>query len=177
MLVWCDVETTGLDPDKDALLEVAFVVTDNDMHELDSSSWVLPFDGDTSGFHEIVQKMHTKNGLWEECSRASRAYVPEWRRLVVEQMLRFLRKYTQKGEEICGSTVSFDKRFLEKHLPEVAAHFNHRHVDVSSFLALAKRRRPEALAGLARNEAHRALADIRESIAALRHLSDNGCAA
>jgi oligoribonuclease len=140
----------------------------------------LPYDGDISKHHEIVQKMHEKNGLWKECLRAANAADGEpevYVKAAAQEMLAFLRQYTQAGEEICGSTVSFDKRFLEVHLPEVAAHFNHRHVDVSSFLALAKRNRPEVLKALAKVEAHRALPDIRESIAALRHLRAHGCAA
>lgn len=173
MLLWIDTETTGLDPDKDALLEVALVVTTNDLTEVHAASWVLPFDqgAHPHPIHEIVQKMHAGNGLWEECARRAGKDHQDpvggvaMREHAAREILAELRRWTERGRApLCGSTVSFDRNFLRRHMPEVEAHFSHRHVDVSTLGELAERLYPEAWAGRPKAEAHRALPDIRHSI-------------
>lgn len=177
MLIWCDTETTGLDPRKGALLEVALVVTTNDLEEVAAKSWVLPYDFNTDTALTIdpfVREMHTKNGLWIECSRMQErigeGLVEAYPANQIAEMVAFARRYTEpKSGPICGSTVSFDRAWLEVHAPDLAAHFSHRHLDVSVFTEMAVRMYPEAHAGRPKGAGHRALPDIRVSIDLLRY--------
>lgn len=173
MLIWCDTETTGLKPKDDALLEVAIVVTDNGLNEVAAQSWVLPLAPDDPrrvNAHAVVQEMHAKNGLWDECAALADETLPGYVEVKVADILAFVRQYTEaKSGPICGSTIGFDRAFLEHHMPEVAAHFSHRNLDVSVFTELALRFYPEAYEKRPKGGGHRALPDIRASIEMLRY--------
>lgn len=175
MLLWIDTETTGLDPRTDTLLEVALIVTTNDLQTCWEDSWILPFVQDDRPIADVVHKMHAKNNLWHDCASQYEAVgeVGQVLRIadIGKQILSAMRSWTEKGAEpICGSTPSFDRAFLKAWMPEVEAHFNHRHLDVSSIDELAKRVYPEAYALRPRGAGwHRALADIQDSITLLRY--------
>jgi oligoribonuclease len=180
MLLWIDTETTGLDPEKCKLLEVALVVTTNELDVCWEHSWVLPHPIETRDEAvEYVQKMHDTNGLWKDCegeyARAIALYNPadpqtHFTKGVESEILREMRKWTEAGSTpICGSTIAFDRRFLEVNMPSVAAHFSYRNLDVSVFTELSCRWAPEVYKARPQGGGHRALPDIKVSIEMLRY--------
>lgn len=171
MLLWIDLETTGLDPQKDAILEVALLVTDNELNEVHAESHVLPFDLATAGaVNSYVVEMHGNNGLWDACLAAKQD-----RRDPADtycSVLESMRRYTEsKTTPICGSTIAFDRAFLRQHAPFVEAHFSHRNLDVSVLGEVAARWAPEVWSKRPRpgDDAHRALPDIRGSVELLKY--------
>lgn len=170
MLAWIDVETTGLDPQHDALLEVALVVTDNELAEVARGAVVLPFErGPAFKCDAKVLAMHEANGLWDDCACADAAHVDSG--VQEARLLELLRRYVEpKTTPMCGSTIGFDRAFLRAHMPRLEAHFHYRNVDVSTIGELAARWYPEAWAKRPRADgAHRALGDVLGSIELLRY--------
>lgn len=171
MLLWVDLETTGLDPAKDAILEIALLVTDNELNEVYAESHVLPFDLSTAGaIDPYVVKMHGSNGLWDVCLAAKQDGHDSAD--VYYSVLTSMHRFTEpRTTPICGSTVAFDRAFLRHHADFVEKHFSHRNLDVSVFGELAARWYPEVWVNRPSpgNNAHRALADIRQSIALLKY--------
>lgn len=160
-LIWVDVETTGLDPARDFLLEVAFVVTDADLTPGYAFTAVLPASM-PADMDPTVLEMHTKNGLIEECAKARASFNEVW-------VARVLRERAA-GAPLAGSTVSFDRAFLRAFLPEVEAVASYRNVDVSSVKELVKRWRPEVYEARPQGpKVHRALPDVLASIEELRY--------
>lgn len=168
-LVWVDVETTGLDPDYNAILEVAVVVTDGDLVELAAASWVCAFPnpiddgGHKQAISPVVMKMHTDNNLWQECARSDLTMYDV--DLLTSGFVDFHAPY-YKGP-ICGSSPHFDKAFLDVSMPFVASKFNHRAFDAST-LKQAFMQQYTPITEPAGDVAHRALSDIRASIQSVR---------
>jgi len=164
-LVWVDIETTGLDPVKDRILEVAVVITDNRLVELGMGHWVVRPDG--LALDAFLVKMHTTNGLLGDLKHAAAL-------ADVDVMAAGLVRVSgAAGGPICGSSPHFDLSFLRLHMPLLARCFNHRCFDVSTLKlghlielgpSLVKAQEEKA------DTAHRALADIRYSIACAREL-------
>jgi len=186
VIIWVDTETSGLDPRNGHLLEVALVVTDDELNELGHvSSLVLPV-GITikemaRDLDPVVLEMHTKNGLLDELLAATRGEL--FRRYAVEEyLLAFLAKHSVSGLSIhesfkrvplAGSTVGFDRAWLKEHMPKFESMVSYRSIDVSSITELAKRWAPSVYEGRPKADpssiAHRALADVRESIEILKY--------
>lgn len=176
MIVWVDVESTGLDPKRDHLLEVALVVTDDALNEVAYTGVVMQpvgVDIDSIKMDAVVEKMHTENGLFEEVrlTRGRRHIAEERLRDWLSAVVRDMFSSDEKLDRVplAGSTVGFDRAFLREHMPALESMFSYRSIDVSSITELAKRwapaiyeKRPKA------GKAHRALADVRESIEYLR---------
>ena len=171
MLAWIDLETTGLDSEKDHILEVACVITDDNLVETARFVRLVapPDDFDPKALDPVVVKMHTDNGLFAELLMTD----PVLPVRKVDHLLAFFLATQLAGEHppMCGSTVSFDRRFLERQMPQAASLFHYRNVDVSSIKELCKRWRPD-LEPLHTDghAAHRALDDILQSIQTLRNL-------
>lgn len=174
-VLWCDVETTGLDPDRCALLEVAIAVTDVDLRVLETASYTLPIYGSESWDREALH-MHAKNGLIAECSDHSKQ--ARGRRLAgrdaAERLVKDLASEVAAAglpaPYLGGSSVQFDRRFLEHHQHWVKRHIHpYRNVDVTSVIKLVETWASEAWQGLAhvRSE-HRAQDDIATTISSLR---------
>ena len=166
-LVWLDCEMTGLDPDKERLIEIAVIVTGPQL--------TPRIEGPVLAIHqsdELLDQMdawnkgtHGRSGLIDKV-KASTVSEQD----AETQVLAFLAKYLPKGTStLCGNTISQDRRFLVKYMPRLEAFLHYRNVDVSTFKELAKRWRPEVYAAFKKRQSHTALADVHESIDELEH--------
>lgn len=169
-LVWIDCEMTGLDLEKDCLLEVAVIITDGQTNIVDEGIDLLikPRAETLDHMGDFVREMHTKSGLLAELETAVALDLAEAEKQVLDYIKRFV---PGKGQALlAGNSVGTDKQFLEKEMPQVISHLNYRLVDVSSVKELAKRWYPRAFYNAPeKHGGHRALADIRESIQELRY--------
>lgn len=169
MLVWIDLEMTGLDAGTDHVLEIATVITDDDLNILgDSLELVIHQPPEVLGLMgDVVTKMHRDSGLTDEV-RASTISLAEAQR----QTLEFIRRHVPEPATVplCGNSIGMDRRFLNRWLPEIEHHLHYHVVDVSSIRELAARWYPEATAKRPRKrKGHRALDDILKSIEELRY--------
>lgn len=167
-LVWIDCEMTGLDLTKDALVEIACIVTDGELNALDEGLDVLikPPAEALDGMDEVVREMHTTSGLLAELPDG--LSVAEAQDLV----LAYIRQHVPESRKVplCGNSIATDRAFLARDMPELDSFLHYRMVDVSSVKELARRWYPRAyFASPAKKGGHRALADVRESIAELRY--------
>ncbi len=167
-LVWIDCEMTGLDPQTDEICEIACIVTDADLTELDEgvSLVVKPSDASLAGMDEVVVRMHTESGLLEEIPAGIELADAE------VQVLEYVRGHVPEARKapLAGSSVYVDRGFLGRYMPDLDGHLHYRLVDVSSVKELVRRWFPRVYyATPEKNGNHRALGDIRESIAELRY--------
>lgn len=170
-LVWIDLEMTGLDPMHDEIVEIACIVTEGDLTELDEgiSLVVKPNDAPLAAMDQFVVDMHTSSGLIEE--------IPQGISLADanEAVLAYIKNHIPDARKapLAGSSVYVDRIFLSRYMPDIDAHLHYRIVDVSSIKELTKRWYPRAYYNTPEKTGnHRALADIRESIAELRYYRD-----
>jgi oligoribonuclease len=168
MLVWMDLEMTGLEPTRDVVVEIATLVTDDDLQVVaEGPDLVLhATDEQLAAMVPVVVEMHAASGL-TDAIRASRITVAE----ASEATLAFLKAHVPKGEvPLCGNSIGTDRRFLQEYLPEVEAWLHYRNVDVSTVKELARRWRPEVLASAPEKiSIHRAMDDVKASVAELAH--------
>lgn len=170
-LIWIDMEMSGLDAERERILEVAIVVTDPQLVTVAEAPVLVVHQGDTllAAMDAWNTSTHTRSGLVERV-RASRLDEGQ----VEEQMLAFLAEHVPPGvSPMCGNSVHQDRRFLARYMPRLEAFFLYRNLDVSTLKELARRWRPKLLEGLVKTGKHEALADIHESIAELRYYRDN----
>lgn len=165
-LVWLDMEMSGLNPDTDAILEVAVVVTDNELNivdQLDSIAINQP-DFIISNMDSWNTAAHTKSGLVERV-RSSQISVDD----AQDMILHFLKKYLKKNTSpLCGNTVYQDRKFIIKYMPKLEEFLHYRLIDVSTIKELAKRWSSN-MPVFEKHNKHEALADIIESIEELKH--------
>lgn len=167
-LVWIDAEMTGLDPEKDALIEVAVVITDGQLNIVDPGIDVLikPSDEALEQMNDFVRQMHTTSGLLDELAQG--VTMDEAQQLVMEYIRRFVP--TPKKALLAGNSVGTDKAFLAVNMPEVIEHLHYRLVDVSSIKELARRWHRKAFEeSPEKHGGHRALGDILDSIQELEY--------
>jgi len=167
-LVWIDCEMTGLDVTRDALIEVAVVITDADLNIVDPGIDVLitPPAEALEGMNDFVRQMHTSSGLLDELPSGTTMEDAQ------QQVLNYIRRFvpTPKKALLAGNSVGTDKMFLEANMPLVIDHLHYRLVDVSSIKELAKRWYRKAFEEApVKHGGHRALADILESIQELEY--------
>jgi oligoribonuclease len=168
-LVWIDCEMTGLDNSRDQLVEIAVIVTDAELNELDEGVNIIICPPDLSileGMDPIVQEMHTSSGLLELIPGGVSLAEAE------AQILGYVREHVPEARKapLAGSSVYVDRGFLARDMPELDAHLHYRLVDVSSVKELARRWYPRTyFASPEKKGNHRALGDIRDSIAELRY--------
>ena len=165
-LIWIDLEMTGLDPDSDQIIEIASVVTDKELTVL-AEGPVLAIHQDDAvlgAMDEWNTRQHAQSGLTERVRTSSTT-----EREAEAATLSFLREYVDQGASpICGNSICQDRRFLSRHMPELAAYFHYRNLDVSTLKILVKLWLPEIGARFDKNSVHLALADIHDSIRELR---------
>ncbi len=164
-LIWIDLEMTGLDPSKERIIEIATLVTDPDLNILaEGPNLVIsqPIEF-LDGMDEWNQNQHGSSGLIEEVKNSNVTI-----QVAEIDTLEFISKYVgEKVSPMCGNTVSHDRRFLSKYMPRLESYFNYRHIDVSSFKEAAVRWMNEAQV-YEKKGSHRALGDIKESVAELK---------
>jgi oligoribonuclease len=168
-LVWIDCEMTGLDLAGDKLIEVAVVVTDSQLNVLDPGLDVIIHaeDADLAGMADVVTEMHARSGLTEEV-RASTVTLDEAAAQVLAYVKRFVPE--RRTAPLCGNSIGTDRGFLARDMPELDDHLHYRMIDVSSIKELSRRWFPRVyFAQPPKGLAHRALADILESIRELAY--------
>ena len=168
-LVWADCEMTGLDLRHDALIEIAVLVTDSELRVLDEGVDIVITAPDEllDGMQPVVREMHAHSGL-TEAVRASTTTVAE----AEQQVLDYLRKHVPEARTVplCGNSIATDRAFLARDMPELDAFLHYRMVDVSSIKELCRRWYPRVyFSQPQKGLAHRALADVKESIRELRY--------
>ncbi|GAA3393458.1 oligoribonuclease [Cryptosporangium minutisporangium] len=168
-LVWVDCEMTGLELGHDALIEVAALVTDSELNILGEGIDVVIHASDEmlSGMLDVVRDMHAKSGLTDEV-RASTVTLAE----AEDQVLAYIQEHVPdpKSAPLCGNSIATDRGFIARDMPRLDNYLHYRMVDVSSIKELCRRWYPRVYFGQpAKGLAHRALADIRESIRELQY--------
>lgn len=166
-LIWIDLEMTGLDPEKNVIIEIATIVTDSQLN--------IIAEGPTLAIHQSEALMgmmdewctnqHGQSGLTE---RVRKSIISEQE--AEQKTISFLKQYVPRGvSPMCGNSIGQDRRFLVRYMPELEQFFNYRNIDVTTLKELAKRWKPEALEGFKKKGSHLALDDIRDSIGELKH--------
>jgi oligoribonuclease len=169
VLVWMDLEMTGLEPDTDVIVEIATLVTDDDLNIVaEGPDLVIHQPADVLAIMKpIVVEMHTKSGLLDAIASST---------ITLEEAgaatLEFIKLHVPEARTVplCGNSIGTDRRFLAKYLPEIENYLHYRSVDVSSIKELAKRWFPKS--GIDRPNKggmHRAMDDVRESVRELQY--------
>jgi oligoribonuclease len=170
-LVWVDCEMTGLDPERERLIEIAVVITGPQLTpRIEGPVLVIHQD------EEILSKMdawnkstHGKSGLIDRV-RASTMNEAQ----AEQELLAFIKRYVPKSSSpLCGNTISQDRRFLVKFMPQLEGWLHYRNLDVSTLKELAKRWKPVAYSSFKKQQKHTALADVHESIEELIHYREH----
>lgn len=186
MIAWVDTETTGLDAERGDLLEVALVVTDDNLAEVAAKSVIvqpitpLSLDAWVKSLDSCIQEMHGRNRLLDEivsgrgmCCHEAEDVILAWVKDVAK-----IAWFDLAQTPLAGSTVGFDRTWLRRHMPMLESLFSYRSIDVSSFTEVAKRWSPAIYEGRPKVKpegvAHRALSDVRESINYLRYYRASG---
>ncbi|MEY3427918.1 MAG: Oligoribonuclease [Pseudomonadota bacterium] len=170
-LVWIDCEMTGLDPEKERLLEIAVVVTGPNLSPRIEGPVCVIHQSD-----ELLNKMdawnkgtHGRSGLIDKVKASTTSEQD-----AEEQILAFIKKYVSKNNSpLCGNTISQDRRFLVKFMPKLEAYLHYRNLDVSTLKELSKRWKPEVFNSFKKQQKHTALADVHESIEELAHYREH----
>jgi oligoribonuclease len=166
-LIWIDLEMTGLKPDSDRIIEMALVVTDNNLETVaEAPVWaVRQSEQALDGMDAWNKGTHGRSGLIERV-RASALADAEVEALA----LAFLREHVPaKASPMCGNSICQDRRFLARWMPGLEEHFHYRNLDVSTLKELVRRWQPDLLKGVPKEGKHEALADVYESIAELKY--------
>lgn len=166
-MVWIDLEMTGLNPEKEGIIEIASVVTDKDLNLLaEGPDLVVKQPARLlKGMDSWNQKQHGKSGLWDAV-KISKVNIKK----AEKQTLEFIKKYCVPHKNcLCGSSIYHDRRFIIKYMPRLDEFLHYRMIDVSTIKELVRRWYPKDKNLPQKSEKHRALADILESIEELRY--------
>jgi oligoribonuclease len=172
MLVWMDLEMTGLDHTREVIVEIATLITDDELEVVAEGPDLVIHQPDEvlAAMDPFVVEMHTRSGLLEQI-RSSTISLEE----AGAATLEFIKEHVPEPMSVplCGNSIGTDRRFLAAYLPEIETHLHYRSVDVSSIKELVKRWYPEVDDARSRGQgSHRALDDIRESVAELAYYRD-----
>ena len=172
VLVWMDLEMTGLDPARNVIVEIATLVTDDDLEIVDEGLDLVVHQPPEALalMEEIVRGMHTSSGLLKEIEASTVSLEDAGR-----QTLDYIKSHVPEARSVplCGNSIGTDRRFLSAYLSEIEEYLHYRSIDVSSIKELAKRWYPKECADApAKAGSHRALGDIQESVAELKYYRD-----
>jgi oligoribonuclease len=168
-LVWIDLEMTGLDVERHVIVEIACLVTDAELELVDDGIDIVVHQDATAlaAMDDFVRKMHTKSALLPEIEASTVDLATAGARV-----LDYIKTHVPKAgvAPLCGNSIGVDRRFLDHALPELDGYLHYRSIDVSSLKELCRRWYPAVYRGRpSKKESHRALDDIRESVAELRY--------
>lgn len=165
-LVWIDLEMTGLDVEKDVILEVATIITDNDLNIIEESDSLVVRQPESvlETMNDWSRKHHAESGLLDRV-RASEISIEEAEATTFDLVRKHVEIHTSP---LCGNSVWQDRRFLARYMPTLEHYLHYRLIDVSTVKELARRWSPSLLDEVAKQAQHRALDDIRESINELK---------
>ncbi|MCU1430804.1 MAG: oligoribonuclease (3-_5 exoribonuclease) [Actinomycetia bacterium] len=171
-MVWIDLEMTGLEVERHVIVEIACIVTDSQLVTIDDGIDIVvhPEPDALERMDDFVRTMHTKSGLLEEMQRSTTDL-----KTAGSQTLEYVRSHvpSPRTAPVCGNSIGVDRRFLDHYLPELDQYLHYRSIDVSSIKELCRRWYPAIYKKRpSKNEAHRALGDILESIEELRYYRD-----
>ena len=169
-LVWIDLEMTGLDPDSEKIIEIATVVTDASLEVLADGPAIAIWQKAEvlAAMDEWNTQQHARSGLVERVLASTCG-----EKDAEARTLEFLTRYVPaQTSPMCGNSICLDRRFLYRHMPKLESFFHYRNLDVSTLKELCLRWAPEKARGLVKRSEHRALQDIRGSIAELRYYRD-----
>jgi len=170
-LVWMDLEMTGLDPDRDRVIEVAIVITDSQLNTLAEAPVLVVHQSDAvlDAMDQWNKSTHARSGLIDKV-KASVLNESD----IEDRLLAFLAQHVPgKTSPMCGNSICQDRRFVARHMPRLEAYFHYRNLDVSTVKELARRWKPGIVKGLVKQGKHEALADIYESIEELKYYREN----
>ena len=170
-LVWLDCEMSGLDPERERLLEIAIVVTGPDLSPRMEGPVIVIHQSDAllAGMDAWNKGTHGKSGLIDKV-KASEVTEAQAEDVLID----FMKRYVSKGvAPMCGNTIGQDRRFLLKYMPRFEAWFHYRNLDVSTLKELSKRWKPEVYNSFKKQQSHTALADVHESIDELAHYREH----
>lgn len=167
-LVWVDCEMTGLDLEKDEIVEIAVIVTDSDLNQLDKGLQLVikPSESALANMGEFVTKMHEKSGLLPELENGITLQEAD------QQVTEYIKQFVEEPRTapLCGNSIGTDRMFINRQMPELDSFLHYRNIDVSSLKELSRRWFPEVYQQQPKKAGnHRALADIQESIIELRY--------
>ena len=166
-LIWIDLEMTGLDTQSDQIIEIATIVTDSNLNEVASGpELVIRQSKDVmDAMDEWNTRQHGNSGLTKRVLESTMSV-----REAEVLTLKFLRQHVKPGKSpMCGNSICQDRRFMARLMPDLEAYFHYRNLDVSALKILAERWAPDVAKGFSKESSHRALDDIRDSIAELDH--------
>ncbi|MGX9463200.1 oligoribonuclease [Shewanella sp. A14] len=165
-LIWVDLEMTGLEPEVDRVIEIATLVTDQELNIIAQGPVLAIYQTDEvlAGMDDWNQKHHGESGLIDRV-RASKCSEQD----AIAQTIDFLAQYVPKGASpMCGNSIGQDRRFLNKYMLELEEYFHYRNIDVSTIKELVRRWSPKTMDGFSKKNTHQALEDIKESIAEMQ---------
>ncbi len=165
------MEMTGLNPDTDRIIEVAIVVTDNNLETIAEAPVLVVHQPDSimDGMDNWNKSTHGKSGLIEKVKASMLDEAA-----VEAQMVAFLKEYVPaRVSPMCGNSICQDRRFMARWMPAFEDYFHYRNLDVSTLKELVKRWKPEVAQGMKKHGKHEALADIYESIAEMKHYREH----
>ncbi|MDC0534535.1 oligoribonuclease [Francisellaceae bacterium] len=166
-LVWIDLEMTGLEPETDTIIEIASIITDPELNIIAEGPALAIHESDEvlANMNKWCRKTHKKSGLTERV-RQSEITLEQ----AEKQTLDFVKEYTfENTSPLCGNSIWQDRRFLNKYMPSLDAHFHYRLLDVSTLKILSSHWYPDVFNGVSKDSKHLALDDIRESIEELKY--------
>jgi oligoribonuclease len=166
-LIWIDLEMTGLDTQRDEIIEIATIVTDGQLNILAEGPMIAIHQPDSvmDNMDEWNTNQHGQSGLTQRVKESQYTVAQ-----AEQETLRFLEQYSEKGSSpICGNSICQDRRFLARCMPDLEDFFHYRNLDVSTLKELAKRWAPSVANGVIKSGAHLAMDDIKDSINELRH--------
>jgi oligoribonuclease len=170
-LIWIDMEMSGLDPEKERILEIAIVVTDGQLNTVAQAPVLVVHQPDAllDAMDDWNRSTHGKSGLVDRVKASTLAESE-----AEDKMLAFLEQHVPpRISPMCGNSVHQDRRFLARYMPRLEAYFLYRNLDVSTLKELARRWKPEIMLGLTKHGKHEALADIHESIDELKYYREH----
>ncbi|RTE85701.1 MULTISPECIES: oligoribonuclease [Gammaproteobacteria] len=170
-LIWIDLEMTGLSPENDVIIEVATIVTDDQLNEIAVGPVIAVHQPNEvlDAMDDWNTRTHTASGLVKRIQESNIDTAA-----AEQQTIAFLKEHLAANTSpMCGNSICQDRRFLARYMPELESYFHYRNLDVSTVKELAKRWKPGIISGFKKSNAHEALADIRESIEELKYYREH----